>query len=128
MRSRIPTAAVVVSAVLLGIILAFVAGNALFVHHTVSSLRDKVESLPSIPDAYVPGQLDELSDLFSSHETGLSLSVSFPILDRVREQIVTARAYAVMGKEADYTAALAVLKDVIRDLDRLERFSARNIM
>ena len=128
MRSRIPTAAVVASAVLLCITLAFVAGNALFVHHTVSSLRERVESLPAIPDADVLDKLDELANLFDSHETGLSLSVSFPILDRVREQIATARAYAAMGSEADYTAALAVLNDVIRDLDRLERFSARNIM
>lgn len=128
MRSRIPTAAVVASAVLLCIVLVSVAGNAVFVRRTVLSMRERVESLPAVPDAGVPGELDELSALFDRREIGLSLSVSFPILDRVREQIAAARAYAITGSEADYTAAIAVLKDVIRDLDRLERFSARNIM
>ena len=88
----------------------------------------RADALPAIPDADTPGLLDGLEAQFNRYETGLSLSVSFPILDRVREQIAAARAYAVSGSDTDYAAALAVLREALNDLDRLERFSVRNIM
>ena len=91
-------------------------------------LRTRADALPVIPDADTPGLLDGLETQFNRYETGLSLSVSFPILDRVREQIAAARAYAVSGSDTDYAAALAVLREALNDLDRLERFSVRNIM
>ena len=95
---------------------------------SVAALRTRADALPAIPDAGTPGLLDGLEAQFNRYETGLSLSVSFPILDRVREQIAAARAYAVSGSDTDYAAALAVLREALNDLDRLERFSVRNIM
>lgn len=95
---------------------------------SVAALRTRADALPVIPDADTPGLLDGLETQFNRYETGLSLSVSFPILDRVREQIAAARAYAVSGSDTDYAAALAVLREALNDLDRLERFSVRNIM
>ncbi len=128
MRSRTPTAAVIAAAVLLCLILCAVAANAVFVRGSVAALRTRADALPAIPDADTPGLLDGLGAQFNRYETGLSLSVSFPILDRVREQIAAARAYAVSGSDTDYAAALAVLREALNDLDRLERFSVRNIM
>ena len=57
-----------------------------------------------------------------------SLSVSFPVQDRVREHFAAVRAYGAAGSSADYAAALAVLREALRDLDRLERFPARNVL
>ncbi len=128
MRSRTPTAAVVAAAVLLCLIVCAVAANAAFVRGSAAALTARADALPAVPDTDTARLLDTLATLFARYESGLSLSVSFPVLDRVREQIAAVRAYAAAGSSADYAAALAVLREALRDLDRLERFPARNVL
>lgn len=127
MRSTRPTAAVILSAVLLGLLCLAVAANALYVRHGVSELKRQVAALPDVPGEGVEQQLDELEDTFGSMETGLSMSIRYALLDRVREQLASVRAYAAGNNRDEYATAVAGLWEAVRDLDRLERFSARNI-
>lgn len=127
MRRRAPTAAVVASAVLLFLILCAIIGNAVFVRISVSRLEALAAALPDSPGADAVAALDELAAAFSRVEVGLSLSVSFPLLDRVREQLSAARAYALSGSYMEYSATCSVLLDAIRDLGRLEQWSVKTI-
>lgn len=127
MRRRAPTAAVVASAVLLCLIVCATVGNAVFVRVNVSRLEVLAEALPASPGADAVAALDDLTAAFSRVEAGLSLTVSFPLLDRVREQLSAARAYALSGSYIEYSATRAVLLDAIRDLGRLEQWSVKTI-
>lgn len=121
MRRRAPAAAVVASVVLLGLILCATAGNAVFVRVSVARLSGLAEALPAEPGEEAAARLTELEAAFARRATGLSLTVSFPLLDRVREQLSAARSYALSGSRAEYAAACVLLRDAIRDLARLER-------
>lgn len=127
MRRARPTAAVVFAGILLCFLCVAVGVNAAFVRRSVAELTRLADALPPTPDGTVSDRLDELAQVFERRETALSVSVSFPLLDRVREQITAVRAYAEAGSVAEYTAAVALLRDAIRDMARLEHISARNI-
>lgn len=127
MRRARPTAAVVFAVLLLCLLCVAVGVNAVFVRRSVAELTRLADALPPTPDGTVAGRLEELARAFARRETALSVSVSFPLLDRVKEQITTARAYAEADSAAEYTAAVALLREALQDMARLEHFSARNI-
>lgn len=127
MRRARPTAAVVFAGILLCFLCVAVGVNAAFVRRSVAELTRLADALPPTPDGTTTDRLDELAQVFERRETALSVSVSFPLLDRVREQITAVRAYAEAGSTAEYTAAVALLRDAVRDMARLEHVSARNI-
>lgn len=127
MRRARPTAAVVFAVLLLCLLCVAVGVNAVFVRRSVAELTRLADALPPTPDGTVAGRLEKLARAFERRETALSVSVSFPLLDRVREQITTARAYAEADSAAEYTAAVALLREALQDMARLEHFSARNI-
>lgn len=127
MRRARPAAAVVFAGLLLCLLCVAVGVNAVLVRRSVAELTRLADALPPIPDGTVADRLEELARAFERRETALSVSVSFPLLDRVREQITTVRAYAEADSAAEYTAAVALLREALRDMARLEHFSARNI-
>lgn len=127
MRRARPTAAVVFAALLLCFLCVAVGINAVFVRRSVAELTRLADALPSTPDGTVAGRLEELARAFARRETALSVSVSFPLLDRVKEQITTVRAYAEADSAAEYTAAVALLREALQDMARPEHFSARNV-
>ena len=54
----------------------------------------------------------------------VSLSVSFPVFDRVSEQVALLHAAAVCGDLYGYRAAIALLYDAVDDMRRLETWKA----
>ena len=102
--------------------------NAGYVNHTVKDMKRMANDLPLSPDSGTEAQLDSILRLLDSHEAGLGLSVSFPLIDRVRELTDSARAYAQAGDKAGYASSRAMLIDAISDLNRLEKVTVKNIM
>ena len=110
------------------LVVLLVLCNAGYVNHTVNNMKRMANDLPPSPDSGTEAQLDSILRLLDSHEAGLGLSVSFPIIDRVRELTDSARAYAQAGDKAGYASSRAMLIDAISDLNRLEKVTVKNIM
>ena len=68
-----------------------------------------------------------MADYLDRHETGLGISIGFPILDGLDERLSRLAAYAEVGDDAEYTAAHAALGSCITDLRRHERAHLRNV-
>lgn len=118
--------------VAVGVLLAMaivISWNAAYVHRTTNDLIERLETLPDKPDPETtPDQIVALREQLESHITLLGLSVSYAVIDRTQEALYTIEAYARTGDEEQYRTSLAVLYDLFRDIKRLERFKAENIL
>ncbi len=117
-----------IAAGILLLVVVVVICNTAYVNHTVGDMEALAASLPDAPEPQAADILDGLRERLETHESGLSLSVSFLLLDRVRELIDSEAAYNRTGDIANYAATRAMLLDALGDLKRLERVSVQNIM
>lgn len=121
--------AALIAALVLCLVVGLVIGNAVYVRRTVGDIRDMADSLPEAPDAEAANAVGRMIDRLDREEALLGLSVSFTLIDRVRELAVSLRAYAQDGSDAAaYTSAREMLRAAVDDLDRLEYVRLRNIM
>lgn len=121
--------AALIAGVVLCLVVGLVIGNAVYVRETVGDLRDMADALPETPGAEAADAVSLLIDRLDREETLLGLSVSFTLIDRVRELAVSLRAYAQDGSDAAaYASAREMLRAAVDDLDRLEYVRLRNIM
>lgn len=115
-----------IAAVLLCLVVVLVVCNAVYVRTTVADMRDLADALPEAPDAETAAAVGRLIGRLDREKTLLGLSVSFPLIDRVRELAVSLQAYAADGGDtADYLAARGMLCGALDDLDRLEYLRLR---
>lgn len=118
-----------IAAVVLCLLVCLVVVNAVYVRRCVNDLRDMADALSLLPDEGAADAVGRMLDRLDREETLLGLSVSFTLIDRVRETAVSVRAYALDGQDAGaYLAARAALREIVDDLDRLEYVRLRNIM
>lgn len=119
---------VFVSLLLLVLMLGAVVWNGIFVRSVASDLYARLEDLPDWDDENCPAAAREIVELWESRSPWIELSVSYTVADRVSEQAVTLSAAAAAGDAFGFRAALALLRDAIGDMQRLERFSFANIL
>lgn len=118
----------IVAAIVLGVVLALVAVNVVYVRHVSDEMLDRLEALPALPDTSgTPEKVRSVKRYLEKHTTALSLSVNYNLLARAGESLTALEAHAEIGDERQYVAALAVLKDLCRELSRAERFDIQNI-
>lgn len=119
---------VVAAAVLLAVCI-LVGVNGFYVRHTTRELMADMEALPAVPDPETtPAEVAALREKLDSHLTGLGLSVSYTVLDRAIETLYSLEANARVGDHMQYAASLALLRDMLEDIARLERFRLENIL
>ncbi len=118
----------IAATVVLLVIVALVAGNAVYVRHTTDALLDELAALPTTPDpTSTPADIAHLQKQLEKHIPWLGLSVSYTVMDRALEALISLEAHARVGDTWQYASTLAVLHDLISDLARLEKFSAENL-
>ncbi len=118
----------IVACAVLCAVVALVAVNAVYVRRVSDTLLDLLETLPDLPDpAVTPGEIEAVSAYLCEHMTLLSLSVNFALPDRIAESLAALREEARLGDGYQYTATLAILRDLCRDLARAEQWKVENI-
>ncbi len=118
----------IAASVVLCVVIALVAVNAVYVRRTCDELTARLDALPEFPDPSVtPGDVAAIADYLDAHTTLLSLSVNYTLPDRIGESLAALREYARLGDEDQYVATRAVLRDLCGDLARAEQFSLENI-
>ena len=101
--------------------------NYIYINDVSQRLLDAIDALPPPEDEDCTEALHALIDYWESHIDTVSLSVSYLISDRVSEQALTLSACAASGNRDGYFTALALLRDAVNDMRRLERFSIGNL-
>ncbi len=118
----------IVSVLLFGLMLGGIVFNAIYINKVTTRLQNALDELPDIfsPDCAVRAQ--ELLAYWEKHEPYVGLSVSFTVVDRLTEQAILLAACAEGGDVFGFQSALALVKDCVQDVRRLEQFSIANLL
>lgn len=112
-----------IALLLLCLMLCGVLFNSLYINNVANVIKTRLDALPDITDP----ACETAAALIGYWETQVgrvSLSVRFPIFDRITEQTALLHAAAVCGDLYGYRAALTLLYDAVDDLRRLETWKA----
>lgn len=95
--------------------------NALYINRLSFDLTERLDALPAVGEAGCEDMAHELLCFWSSKTSLVGISVGYPAVDRISEQAAVLHAAAACGDVYGYRAAVALLRDAIEDLRRLER-------
>ena len=118
----------VVALLLLALLLGGVVCNFAFINETSRELLLRIDGLPTIDSPDCLPRAKALSDYWEGRIQTVSLSVCYPAIDRVSEQIALVIACAECGDVYGFCSSVALLRDAASDLRRLERFSVGNLL
>lgn len=121
MRSLIATV------VLMSLMLLATAVNFIYVNAVAKKLEEMVDKLPENVNEANIDEIQQLSVEWEKHAPFVGLTVGFLTIDKLTEQTLTLLACAESGDVFGYHTALAILKDAIDDMHRLEQFSVENL-
>lgn len=65
---------------------------------------------------------------FEKHLPLLSVTVAYPVLDRVTESLRILETHAQTGDNSEYAATLTLLRELVEEIARLEKLSVENIL
>ena len=120
---------VIIALAILLLAIGGVMGNAVYVHHVTQTLQEGLDALPATPDpSATPAAIGDLRHEFTDHVRWLGISVSMTVLDRTREALAQLETYATLGSTQDYAATLTLLRELVREIARLEKIAPENIL
>ena len=117
-----------ISLLLLVLMLAGITGNAIYINRVADTITRMLDALPAVGEEGCNVQAAALRDYWESNVPYVGLSVGYPVTDRVSEQVVVLLACAECGDFYGYCSALALLRDALGDLRRLERLTVENLL
>ncbi len=118
----------VITLLLLLLMLGGILVNHLYINKVANSLLSGLDSMPQECNEESTSQARELLSYWEAHADRVDLSVSFPLVDRVGEQLNVLIACAECGDLYGYRSTLAILKDAVKDIKRLERLTVGSIL
>ncbi|HBF15313.1 MAG TPA: hypothetical protein DDW30_06490 [Clostridiales bacterium] len=113
-----------IAVVLLILLLGGIVWNSLYINNVVSEMEARLDALPDLGETGCSEQTAEIVRAWEKEVGWVSLSVSFPVFDRVSEQVALLHAAAVCGDLYGYRAAISLLYDAVDDMRRLETWKA----
>ena len=117
-----------IAMLLLGVTLVGIGINYIYINEVSDTLYQRIETIPSIDDPTCINAAKELCSYWESHVDTVGLSVGYTVVDRVSEQSVALAACAACKDFYGFQTALALLRDAIGDMRRLEQFSIGNLL
>lgn len=121
MRSLITTI------LLLGLMLLGAAANFIYVNRVADEMVEFIDSIPDVGEPLCVEKTDELCRKWEKNAPIVGLTVGFLTVDKLSEHCQTLRSCAEVGDVYGYYATLALLKDSIDDVRRLEQFEIENL-
>ncbi len=111
----------IATCLLLILMLAGVSINRAYLHRVADHMTSTLVALPDAGDDACTEAVGRLSDYWQKQVPWVGISVSFPQVDRVSEQVALLTAAAECQDLYGYRAAIALLQDAIGDMSRLEK-------
>ena len=118
----------VASLILLVALLGGIVANYFYINKVADTLNEQLDSLPAVGEDGCEEEVKRLLDYWETQMDMVGLSVSFTTVDRVNEQVTVLLACAACNDVYGYQTALALLRDAIGDMRRLETFSIGNLL
>ena len=117
-----------VSLVLFFVMISAVIVNFFYINNTANEFYRRMDALPDVGDDGCTEATAELRDFWEERVNYVGLSVSYTITDRLSEQTAALSAAASAKDLYGYRTALALLRDAVGDMRRLEQISIGNIL
>lgn len=114
--------------VLLALMLGSVVGNFFYINRVADTMEEWLNALPDIGEEACAEKVAELRRYWENQASFVGLSVGYTVLDRVSEQAATLEACVSCGDLYGFRTAVALLRDAVGDVRRLEQFSIENLM
>ena len=118
----------IASLVLLILMLICVVWNYIYINEVFAEMNRLLDALPSVNSPDCEARAAAICDYWESRVDTVGLSVGYTVVDRVSEQAATLQACAACGDAYGFSTALALLRDALGDLRRLESFSIGNLL
>lgn len=109
-------------------ILACVIGNCFYIRHVCAEMRARMDAIPTPLDERCIPLTQELLSYWEGQANFVSLSVGFLQVDRVTEEAKKLLSCAQTGDISNFYTSLALLRDAVEDVGRLERVSVGNLL
>lgn len=103
------------------LMLTTIVCNALYINRIAFDMQKSIDELPDIGHDRCAEFAEAFYNNWSKKTALVGLSVSYPILDRITEQAALLVACAECGDLYGYRSAIALLRDAIEDMERLEK-------
>ena len=116
-----------ISIILLITMLIGVGYNYFYINGIADKLNARIDAIPAITDPACITLTQDLQAYWEEQINIVNLSVGYTVVDRVSEQSVTLAACAACQDYYGFQTALALLRDAVGDMRRLERFSIGNL-
>lgn len=113
---------------LLLLVLCGIGYNFWYVNHVSDTMKRMAEALPPFGSKDAFEHVTRMQQYWEKHAAFVGLSVGFPTVDRLFEQISLLCACMECGDLYGYTAARTLLLDCVSDIRRLESFSIGNLL
>lgn len=117
-----------VSLVLFAVMLGGIVTNFVYINRTADKMTEMLDALPALTEPACLEATQEICDFWLEEADLVALSVSYTVVDRVSEQAALLVSCAACHDFYGYHSALALLKDAVGDMRRLERFSIGNLL
>lgn len=117
-----------ISVLLLLLMLGGIALNYIYINEVADTMLEYLDTLPDVGDPACSESASAIAAYWEERVDIVGLSVGYTIVDRVSEQAATLAACAECGDLYGYRTALALLRDAIGDMRRLEGFSIGNLL
>jgi len=118
----------IISLVLAVILLSCIVTNNLYINRLSDRMLEQLDALPPVSDSECVALARKLLEDWDKQVDYVRLSVGYAVVDRVCEQATTLLACAECGDLYGYQTAMALLRDAIGDMRRLEVLSISNIL
>lgn len=120
--------ALAVTLVLLLALIAGITANCIYINNVENDLTKSIDALPDISEENCISDAKKLLDYWEKEEDFVGLSVGYPVVDRIKEQILLLLNAAKCGDVFGFYSARALLLDAVEDMGRLEQFSIENLV
>ena len=120
--------AFIISILLALLLLGCITFNNIYINRLADRILEQLDALPTIDDNACIPQAQAILAEWDEQVECVRLSVGYPVVDRVSEQATTLLACAECGDLYGFQIALALLRDAIGDMRRLELLSVSNIL
>ena len=117
-----------ISLILFAVMLSSIAVNAIYINNVANKMNDLLAELPDIGEEGCSDATRDICDYWEKNTPYVGLSVGYTIVDRVSEQAATLSACAACNDFFGFRTALALLRDAVGDMRRLEKFSIENLL
>ena len=101
--------------------------NFIYVNRLADAMEELADAMPSPDEPMCVEKADELCQKWEKHAPIVGLTVGFLTVDKLSEHCETLRSCAEVGDVYGYYSTLALLKDSIDDVRRLEKFEIENL-